>query len=181
MGKAATLGLLTLAFVVSGCAYLGELYISSPYSSLNSVNNLPRRQPHAGVDFVANYGSPVLAVADGKVLVVSWNTTGCGYGVLIEHDKFFNLYTVYCHLSDMLVKLDDVVKRGQLIGLVGTTGSAGGVPHVHLELCTTPCQFGHADGNLSGTKDPLADSNGCFDPNKQYPDYRLVLTYPVKC
>lgn len=181
MVKTAALGLLTLAFVVSGCASLGGPYIPSPYGSYNGANNLPRKAPHPGVDFVASYGSPVLAAADGKVLVVTRRTVGCGYGVLIEHDKFFNLYTVYCHLSEILVKPDDVVRRGQMIGLVGTTGNAVNVSHVHLELCTEPCQNGHAEGNLWGTKDPLAKADGCFNPKKQYPADRLVLTYPVKC
>ena len=181
MGKTAILGLLILAFVVSGCASLGGPYIPSPYGSYNGANNLPRRAPHAGVDFVADYSSPVIAAADGRVSITARRTVGCGYSVFIEHDKFFNLYTVYCHLSDILVKPDDAVKRGQVIGLVGTTGNAFNVPHVHLELCTASCPYGHADGSLWGTKDPLENSDGCFDPKKQYPTDRLVLTYPVKC
>lgn len=178
MGTRTGFWLLLLAVAVSGCA---GAYIPSTYASLNGANNLPRRQPHAGVDFVADYGSPALAATDGQVMVVSRRATGCGYGVLVAHEKFFNSYTVYCHLKEILVEQGDTVKRGDVIGLVGTTGNAVNVPHVHLELCTTPCAYGHADGNLWGTEDPLAVSEGCFDSKKRYPIDRLVLTYPVKC
>lgn len=178
MRKAAVLRLLALAAVVSGCA--GTAYIPSTYGSYNGANNFPRAQPHAGVDFGAEYGSPALAAADGRVIQVSRRKTGCGYGVLMVHGAFAR-YTVYCHLEEISVRAGDEVERGDTIGFVGTTGNSAGVPHVHLELCTYPCPYGHADGHLRGTEDPLASEAGCFDPKKQYPSGRLVLTYPVKC
>ena len=122
----------------------------------------------------------VLAAADGRVLVTTNRPGGCGHSVFISHDQFA-CYTVYCHLKEVLVKPGDAVKRGETIGLVGTTGNAVGVPHVHLELCTATCYRGHADGDLRDTEDPLTRADGCFDPKKQYPADRLVLTYPVKC
>ena len=122
----------------------------------------------------------VLAAADGRVLVTTNRPGGCGHSVFISHDQFAR-YTVYCHLKEVLVKPGDAVKRGETIGLVGTTGNAVGVPHVHLELCTATCYRGHADGDLRDTEDPLARADGCFDSKKQYPADRLVLTYPVKC
>ena len=122
----------------------------------------------------------VLAAADGRVLVTTNRPGGCGHSVFISHDQFAR-YTVYCHLKEVLVKPGDAVKRGETIGLVGTTGNAVGVPHVHLELCTATCYRGHADGDLRDTEDPLTRADGCFDPKKQYPADRLVLTYPVKC
>ena len=177
MGKTIASGLAVLALVISGCA---GAYIPSTYASYNGANNLPRRAPHAGVDFVSGYGSPALAAADGRVITTQERTVGCGYGVLLAHDKYAR-YTVYCHLKEVLVRPGDAVKRGDVIGLVGTTGNAVNIPHVHLELCTMPCAYGHADGDLRNTEDPLLRADGCFDPKKQYPADRLVLTYPVKC
>ena len=176
MGARVVLAIL-LAVFVSGCA---GAYIPSTYASYNGANNLPRRQPHAGVDFVSGYGAPALAAADGRVLVTTNRPGGCGHSVFISHDQFAR-YTVYCHLKEVLVKPGDAVKRGETIGLVGTTGNAVNVPHVHLELCTATCYRGHADGDLRDTEDPLTRADGCFDPKKQYPADRLVLTYPVKC
>lgn len=143
------------------------------------ANNLTRRAAHAGVDFGEMYGAPVLAAADGEVASVSEGSSGCGIGVLLAHYKF-GRYTVYCHLEKALVRYGQSVKRGETIGRIGTTGNAVNVPHVHLELCAYPCTRGNRGGSLS-TEDPLAKANGCFDPKKQYPDDRLVLTYPVKC
>lgn len=185
MSKTAASWLVVLALTLSGCA---GVYIPSTYASYSGANNLPRERPHAGVDFAAAYSSPALAAADGKVLLVTdrfyssvlQRLKGCGYSVLIAHDQFAR-YTVYCHLKEVLVEPGDTVKRGDVIGLVGTTGNSGNVPHVHLELCVSMCPSGHADGDLKNTEDPLARADGCFDPNKQYPTDRLVLTYPVKC
>ncbi|KKS17847.1 MAG: Phospho-N-acetylmuramoyl-pentapeptide-transferase [Parcubacteria group bacterium GW2011_GWC1_41_7] len=119
MGARVVLAIL-LAVFVSGCA---GAYIPSTYASYNGANNLPRRQPHAGVDFVSGYGAPALAAADGRVLVTTNRPGGCGHSVFISHDQFAR-YTVYCHLKEVLVKPGDAVKRGETIGLVGTTGNA---------------------------------------------------------
>jgi hypothetical protein len=70
--------------------------------------------------------------------------------------------------------------RGETIGLIGTSGNAVNVPHVHWELCTLDCTS-HRDGDLSGTADPLSLVAGCFDPRAIYPTNRLVLTFPVEC
>src|SRR5262249_31558722 len=70
--------------------------------------------------------------------------------------------------------------RGEPIGEVGRSGSTNEVPHVHLELCTFPCES-HGDGDFDGTEDPLAIAAGCYDTAQAYPSDRLVITFPVHC
>ena len=83
-------------------------------------------------------------------------------------------------MQSVSVRQGQAVIRGEQIGLVGTSGNAVNIPHVHMELCTVACTS-HVDGDLSGTADPLAIAGGCFDPGRSYPRDRLVLTFPVTC
>lgn len=173
--------LLFSAVGVSACSSFSDphLYVISDYMSMRGANLGPRKLPHAGVDFWAPYGSPALAAADGEVASVLLRF-GCGNGIILSHSKFGKA-TVYCHLSEVLVSVGQQVKRGDVIGSVGFTGTAYGVSHVHHELCTSLCTTGHADGELGGTENPLTFADGCFDPDKAYPEDRLVLTYPIVC
>jgi murein DD-endopeptidase MepM/ murein hydrolase activator NlpD len=171
------LSAVALALALAGCCAAPK--ILSPYRSRLDADGTPRGAEHAGVDFRGRIGDPVLAAADGEVLRVTLNLSGCGIGVLISHahDRF----TVYCHLDRALVRPGERVRRGQVIGRVGTTGNTAGVPHLHLELCTEACPIGHLDGVLSITEDPMAVMQGRFDASRVYPTDRLVLTYPVRC
>ena len=157
----------------------GEAVILSRYGSKMGANHQPRLQRHAGVDFGGQRAAPVLAAADGVVNRLLDYDFGCGRGVVLAH-LAFKRYTVYCHMQQALVRVGEGIVRGQTIGLIGTSGSAFGVPHVHLELCTSACAS-HADGDLGGTRDPLSVADGCFDPRRAYPSDRLVLTFPVQC
>lgn len=160
-------------------AVTDEVIILSPYRSYNGANNRPRLRRHAGVDFGDQLGAPVLAAADGVVSrIIEW-PPGCGRGVVIEHPGFTR-WTAYCHMQSLTVRPGQTVTRGEQIGLVGATGNAVNIPHVHMELCTVACAS-HVDGELSGTTDPLAVSAGCFDPDRTYPRDPLVLTFPVTC
>jgi len=156
-----------------------EVIILSPYRSYNGANNRPRLRRHAGVDFGGRLGAPVLAAADGVVSrIINW-PPGCGNGVVIEHPGF-KRWTAYCHMQSLTVEQGQRVSRGEQIGLIGTSGNAVNIPHVHMELCTSACAS-HADGDLSGTVDPLSIADGCFSPDKAEPRDRLVLTFPVTC
>ncbi|HET8576873.1 MAG TPA: M23 family metallopeptidase [Methylomirabilota bacterium] len=162
------------------CAYDSpEPIILSAYRSMTSANQRGRTRAHAGVDLGGKLGSPVLAAADGVVarLIDYWE--GCGTGVILAHPGF-KRWTAYCHLQQALVRPGQTVSRGQTIGLIGISGNAVNVPHVHWELCTSDCSS-HRDGDLSGTADPLSLVVGCFDPGAAYPTDRLVLTFPVEC
>lgn len=85
---------------------------------------------HEGHDFSAPIGTPVFATADGEIKSAERIV---GYGNCIDIDHGFNYLTRYGHLSEILVKGGDVVKRGQLIGRVGSTGKSEG-PHLHYEV-----------------------------------------------
>ena len=160
-------------------AALDEVLILSRYRSYTGANMLPRGRGHPGVDFAERPGAPVLAVADGVVSHMIDSAVGCGHGVVIEHAAFAR-WSAYCHLQAVTVDVRQVVARGETIGEVGRTGSTSEVPHVHLELCTSPCES-HGDGDFTGTEDPLAIAAGCYDAAQAYPNEQLVLTFPVRC
>lgn len=91
-----------------------------------------KKQFHNGVDIAAPLGTEVCAPADGKVIMV-WNDSIYGGGLSIRI-KHYNGYTSgYCHLSAQLVKVDQLVKQGDVIAKVGSTGSSTG-PHLHFAL-----------------------------------------------
>jgi murein DD-endopeptidase MepM/ murein hydrolase activator NlpD len=156
-----------------------EPVVLSTYGSGTGANQTPRPIPHAGVDFGGQLGDPVLAAADGTVSLLIDYRYGCGIGVVISHPRF-NRWTAYCHMKKGLVRVGQEVSRGQTIGLIGSSGKSGSVPHVHFELCTTACSS-HRDGDLAGTEDPLSVVDGCFDLGRSYPTDRMVLTFPVRC
>ena len=85
---------------------------------------------HPGLDISADKGDPVYSTADGKVV----NASAAGnYGNLVILDHGYGLETRYGHLSAFKVKIGQTVKRGDLIGLVGSTGRATGA-HLHYEV-----------------------------------------------
>lgn len=85
---------------------------------------------HEGLDFAAKIGTPVFATADGVITEASRKG---GYGNCIDISHGFNYLTRYAHLNEILVKPGDEVKRGQIIGRVGSTGKSTG-PHLHYEV-----------------------------------------------
>jgi len=85
---------------------------------------------HKGIDFAAPLGADVRAVAAGRVRFAGWFR---GYGKIVILDHGDRFYTVCGHLGDVLVKLDDEVAAGQVIGSVGETGSLSG-PGLYFEL-----------------------------------------------
>jgi murein DD-endopeptidase MepM/ murein hydrolase activator NlpD len=85
---------------------------------------------HAGMDIDGNRGDLVASPANGTVTIAGWEG---GYGNLIEIDHGNGIKTRYGHLSGIGVQVGDTVKRGQLIGLIGSTGRSTG-PHLHYEV-----------------------------------------------
>ena len=88
------------------------------------------RAMHEGVDFPSPVGTPIMAAASGIVLSAEWHPE---YGNLIEIDHGNDMTTRYAHASKLLVKAGEVVKRGQRIAEVGSTGRSTG-PHLHFEV-----------------------------------------------
>jgi len=85
---------------------------------------------HAGVDFGASWGSPIVAAADGQVVGAGW-AGGYGRQVRIAHGA--GLLTSYSHMSEIVASPGSFVHAGQLIGYVGSSGLSTG-PHLHYEV-----------------------------------------------
>lgn len=90
-----------------------------------------RVSPHNGIDFGVPSGTQIYAPSDGVVVADRYQAGGAGHYLIIEHQSGFK--TVYMHLNRKLVKLGDVVRRGQPIALSGNSGGSTG-PHLHYEI-----------------------------------------------
>lgn len=86
---------------------------------------------HAGLDFAAPVGTPIYATADGVVKEASFNAGGYGNHVVINHG--FGYQTLYGHMYKIKSHVGQSVKRGEVIGYVGSTGKSTG-PHCHYEV-----------------------------------------------
>jgi murein DD-endopeptidase MepM/ murein hydrolase activator NlpD len=87
-------------------------------------------QFHKGIDFEADVGDPVLAVADG---VVSYSGVRSGYGNVIEIDHGNGYVTRYAHNSRLERRVGELIRAGQEIAKAGSTGRSTGA-HVHFEV-----------------------------------------------
>ena len=116
----------------------GNGVFSSPIPGAGITSTFGRRfhpifhewRMHTGVDFGATAGTPIRAAADGEV-VSAGPRGGYGNATIIDHGG--SLATLYAHQSAILVRPGQTVKRGQVIGRVGSTGFATG-PHLHFEV-----------------------------------------------
>nr|WP_285712350.1 M23 family metallopeptidase [Erythrobacter sp. COR-2] len=88
------------------------------------------RRQHTGIDLAAPTGTPVYATADGIVSRADWYSS---YGLYISVEHGASMQTRYAHLSRLAVAAGDSVKKGDLIGYVGSTGRSTG-PHLHYEV-----------------------------------------------
>jgi murein DD-endopeptidase MepM/ murein hydrolase activator NlpD len=111
--------------------------LQRPVPGMVSSNFGLRRHPilgytrmHKGMDFRAGFGTPILAATDGRVSAAGW-AGGYGKQVRIHHPG--GLMTSYSHMSRIVAQPGTIVRQGQLIGYVGSTGLSTG-PHLHYEL-----------------------------------------------
>lgn len=126
---------------------------NAPISSLfgNRVDPFHRsRAFHAGIDYRAKTGTPILATADGVVKKAARNG---GYGKMVILDHGNGITTRYAHMSRISVKVGQYIARGTKIGAVGSTGRSTG-PHLHYEVrrnekATNPSKFLEAGRRLS--------------------------------
>ena len=89
------------------------------------------KKMHYGIDFAANIGTPIYATADGTVAKVEFSFSG--YGNMVEINHGFGYKTRYAHMHGFAVKYGQKVKRGEVIGYVGSTGLST-APHLHYEV-----------------------------------------------
>lgn len=105
------------------------VYISSPFGyRIHPISG--KRSMHYGVDIAAPQGTLVHAIADGEVIMATGNGSA-GNEIRIRHKN--GMVTRNLHMSKRTVKKGDKVKRGQVIGTVGSTGRSTG-PHLHFEI-----------------------------------------------
>jgi murein DD-endopeptidase MepM/ murein hydrolase activator NlpD len=90
------------------------------------------REYHKGIDYRGMTGDKIIATADGVVEYAGFHQSS-GFGNMILIDHMFGFRTLYGHLKKVLVKNGDVVKKGQVIALMGNTGLSTG-PHLHYEI-----------------------------------------------
>jgi murein DD-endopeptidase MepM/ murein hydrolase activator NlpD len=100
--------------------------ITTPYKK---VGKMWSKGYHTGVDFAVKTGTPILAVADGKIANSNW---GKSYGTQLVQDLGDGSFCIYAHLSSASKKIGDTVTKGEVIGLSGNTGNSSG-PHLHFE------------------------------------------------
>lgn len=185
----------------------GAPRVISGYGSLIGVRGGHRASPHDGLDIerklgkpYAGRGEPVLAAADGKVIIAGFRTVG-GNRIIVYHGKDIegrHLYTGYAHMDELLVETGQTVKRGQKIGTVGDTGSGSfGVPHLHLNLFHSPTDRYQISKLTIGERVSFPDGQTivdpheywydgyyritCFDPKRNYSTSPIRFTYPVEC
>lgn len=96
---------------------------------IHPIHRVPRM--HKGIDFTSPSGTPIYATGDGVVSRIERKRTGYGHNVKINHG--YGYETLYAHMSKILVKPGQKIKKGQKIGLVGSTGTST-APHLHYEV-----------------------------------------------
>lgn len=136
------------------------------FGSVRIMNGQPRN-PHNGEDIGAPLGADVAATNDG-IVRITVDHIFSGKGIFVDHGLGF--YTMYFHLSDVLVKDGDLITAGQIIGKVGATGRATG-PHLHwgvklngarvnpYSLLDLPFKNGSIPGNTVATPAPDASTS----------------------
>lgn len=105
------------------------------------------RKFHRGVDFTAPTGTEVFATGDGKIVKASRSRRGYGNKIVIDHG--YGYESLYAHLNTIDVKKGQIVKRGEVIGTVGSSGLST-APHLHYEVhhedkAINPINFFHND------------------------------------
>lgn len=88
------------------------------------------KKMHEGLDVGADYGTPIIAPADG---VVTYAGNKAGFGLFVQIDHGYGIETIFAHSQKIIIKNGSHVKRGDLIAQVGSTGASTG-PHLHYEV-----------------------------------------------
>lgn len=110
-----------------------------------------KKTMHNGIDYPCVSGTPVLAVAAGKVVVAKMQQGGKGLGNYVTILHTDGTYSLYAHLKARHVYQGNIVKAGQIIGLSGSTGDSTG-PHLHFGMCK---KYNAASVNNSQWFDPM--------------------------
>ena len=113
-----------------------KITYSIVYMGQYKYNHIENKGSHPGVDIKLPTGTPILSIANGVVTKALSKTTGYGKHVVVKHTGvpgYGTLYSSYSHMSQMDVKVGQIVKKGEKIGLVGSTGNST-TPHIHFQV-----------------------------------------------
>tara|TARA_B100000524_G_scaffold98590_1_gene47052 strand:- start:429 stop:1235 length:807 start_codon:yes stop_codon:yes gene_type:complete len=107
-----------------------DAIITGVYGSQRILNGKPR-WPHYGIDFAQKLGTPIKAMANGVVTMAEQDLYFTGATLIFDHGH--GISTLYMHLDKIFVELGDIVKQGEIIGTVGSSGRSTG-PHLDVRL-----------------------------------------------
>jgi murein DD-endopeptidase MepM/ murein hydrolase activator NlpD len=88
---------------------------------------------HTGIDLAAPSGTPIYATGDGVVKIAGKADHYSGYGIVVHIDHGYSYETLYAHCNSVCVRAGQRVKRGDIVGYIGSTGNSTG-SHVHYEV-----------------------------------------------
>jgi murein DD-endopeptidase MepM/ murein hydrolase activator NlpD len=148
-------------------------HITSRFSYKRWHPILHRYRPHLGVDWGAKRGTPLYAVDKGRVVYAGWMR---GYGKVVKIDHGRGFVSLYAHQSRIKVRRGSYVKKGQVIGAVGSTGRSTG-PHLHFGLYKN----GRAVNPLKylGKRSRKVQTRTVTTRHKKMESYTLVTTKKV--
>ena len=109
---------------------LDNAIITGVYGSQRILNGKPR-WPHYGIDFAGDLGTPIKAMADGIVTLAENDLYFTGATLIFDHGH--GISTLYMHLDEIFVEIGDIVKQGDIIGTLGSSGRSTG-PHLDVRL-----------------------------------------------
>ena len=109
---------------------LDNAIITGVYGSQRILNGKPR-WPHYGIDFAGDLGTPIKAMADGVVTLAENDLYFTGATLIFDHGH--GISTLYMHMDEIFVDKGDIVKQGDIIGTVGSSGRSTG-PHLDVRL-----------------------------------------------
>ena len=109
---------------------LDNAIITGVYGSQRILNGKPR-WPHYGIDFAGDLGTPIKAMASGVVTLAEKDLYFTGATLIFDHGH--GISTLYMHLDEIFVEKGDIVKQGDIIGTVGSSGRSTG-PHLDVRL-----------------------------------------------
>ena len=162
---AATAGAAAPIFAPRKVAVPSRMPVDSPaFTSSFGMRTHPvlgGRRAHKGVDLAMPTGSPIYATADGVISRADWYS---GYGLYVAIEHGGELQTRYGHMSRLNVEAGQQVKKGDIIGYVGTTGRSTG-PHLHYEVriageAVNPVPYLNGSGTMLATRTPVLMGGG---------------------
>ena len=128
-------------------------FITGRFGTLSEFRRARGMQPHSGVDWARPEGTPIPSIANGTIVLQQWSDVLGNVSVLRVMGKDKKLYYIgFCHLKAEGLKVGTKVKEGDVIGLVGNTGSASSGAHLHL---TVSKELKGVFGPTSVKQDPI--------------------------